>query len=330
MDGIKRVLVTGAAGNIGYAIIPLIASGQLLGPDQPIILHLLEIPPCKERLEGVRMEIEDCCFPLLKGIVATTDSKEAFTDIDIAILVGSVPRTAGMERKELLSKNGTIFREQGTLLNQYSKKNVKVAVIGNPANTNALIAQAYAPNIPKENFTAMTRLDHNRACALLASKTGTSYSNVKNVIIWGNHSSTQYPDVRHAVVNGKNAIEAINDDTWLKNEFISCIQQRGATIIKARGMSSAFSAAVAAVNHVHDWILGTPEGKWTSMGVSSDGSYGIPVGVIYSYPVICKYGKYEIVQNLKIDEYSRALMDKTYEELLSEKTEAYSFLGLSA
>lgn len=323
------MVITGAAGNIGYAIIPLIASGSLFGPNQSIILHLLEIPSCKERLEGVKMELEDCCFPLLKSIVATTDPKEAFTDVDIAILIGSVPRLAGMERKDLLSKNAAIFKEQGALLNEYGKKNVKVAVIGNPANTNALIAQAYAPNIPKENFTAMTRLDHNRACALLAFKTGSSYADVKNVIVWGNHSSTQYPDMRHASIAGKNAVEAVNDDSWLKNEFIPSIQQRGATIIKARGLSSAFSAAVAAVNHVHDWILGTPEGKWTSMAVPSDGSYGIPAGVIYSYPVTCSHGKYEIVQGLKIDEYSRALMDKTYEELLSEKTEAYKCLGLS-
>lgn len=280
------MLVTGAAGNIGYAIIPLIANGTLLGQNQPIILHLLDIPQCLEKLKGVQMEIEDCSFPLLKGVVATSDVTEAFTKVDFAFLVGAFPRLKDMERKDLLAKNAAIFKEQGKALSDFASKNVKVLVVGNPANTNALIAQKCAPNIPKENFSAMTRLDHNRALGFLSNKCNSPSSDIKNVIIWGNHSSTQYPDLRFAEVRGKGLVKEL---TNISNEdnlsFISSIQTRGAEIIKARGLSSAFSAAVAAVNHMHDWVFGTPEGEWTSMAITSDGSYGIKEGVIFSFPV---------------------------------------------
>jgi len=323
-----RVLVTGAAGNIGYSIIPLICNGTFLGSKQPIILHLLDIPPCADKLNGVRLEVEDCAFPLVKGIVSTVDVQEAFAGLDYAFLVGSFPRRDGMERKELLEKNAAIFKVQGKALSDYSKATVKVLVVGNPANTNALIAQACAPNIPKENFTAMTRLDHNRALGFLASKAGVTSSDVSNVIIWGNHSSTQYPDVSHATIAGQTATDKIKDETWLHGDFITSVQKRGAAIIKARGLSSAASAAVAAVDHMRDWALGTAAGTHVSMAVPSDGSYGIAPGVIYSFPCTTANGKYTIVQGLEISDFSRKLMDATHKELMDERKEAFAFLGL--
>lgn len=276
------------------------------------------------------MEIDDCAFPLLKGLVATTDVKTAFEKVDYAILIGAFPRKDGMERKDLLEKNAAIFKEQGKALNDYSSKDVKVLVVGNPANTNALIAQVCAPNLPKENFSAMTRLDQSRATSFIAKKAGVHSTSVKNITIWGNHSSTQYPDVSNATVDGKKVTDIIPDIEWLHGEFITSVQKRGASIISARGgLSSAFSAAVSAVNHMRDWIQGTPEGVYVSMGVPSDGSYDIPEGVIYSYPVTIKDGKYNIVQGLTIDEFSRKKMDETYKELKQEKDIAYSLLGLS-
>jgi NAD-dependent malate dehydrogenase len=322
------VLVTGAAGNIGYSIIPLICNGTFLGPNQTVILHLLDIPFCADKLNGVKLEVEDCAFPLVKGIVSTVDVKEAFTDLDYAFLVGSFPRRDGMERKELLEKNAAIFKAQGSALNEFSKKTVKVLVVGNPANTNALIAMSCAPSLPKENFSAMTRLDHNRALGFLAAKAGTAVSDISNVIIWGNHSSTQYPDVSHAIIAGAKATEKITDSNWLQTEFITSVQKRGAAIIKARGLSSAASAAVAAVDHMRDWALGTPAGKFVSMAVPSDGSYGIAEGVIYSFPVTTSNGSYKIVQGLEISDFSRKLMDATHKELQEERAEAFAFLGL--
>lgn len=307
---------------------PLIANGSFLGPDQPIILHLLDVEFCKDKLEGVRMEIEDCAFPLLKGIVATTNVEEAFSKIDFAFLVGAFPRRDGMERKDLLAKNASIFQEQGKALSDFANPNVRVVVVGNPANTNALICQRCAPNIPKENFTAMTRLDHNRAIALLGNKCNVESSKVKNMIIWGNHSSTQYPDSRFAEIEGSGKVTSQLQSDYLQGEFITTVQKRGAAIIKARGLSSALSAAFAAVSHMRDWVLGTKDGEWVSMGIPSDGSYGIPEGVIYSYPVSIKDGKYTIVQDLPIDDFSRDLMTKTHKELLEEKKEAFDFLKL--
>jgi len=323
-----RVLVTGAAGNIGYSIIPLICNGSFLGPDQPIILHILDIPPCLEKLQGVKMEVEDCAFPLLKGIVATVDVQEAFTDLDYAFLIGAFPRREGMERKELLAKNAAIFEVQGKALSDYSKKTVKVLVVGNPANTNALIAQRCAPNIPKENFSAMTRLDHNRAISMAASKAGVAPNEVSNVIIWGNHSSTQYPDLSHAKIAGAKATEKISDKSWIESEFITSVQKRGAAIIKARGLSSAASAAIAAVDHMRDWALGTPKGTHVSMAVVSDGSYGIEAGLVYSYPVTISNGAWSIVQGLEISEFSKGLMKATEKELTEERADAFAHLGL--
>lgn len=274
------------------------------------------------------MEIEDCAFPLLKGIVATTNVEEAFSKIDFAFLVGAFPRRDGMERKDLLAKNASIFQEQGKALSDFANPNVRVVVVGNPANTNALICQRCAPNIPKENFTAMTRLDHNRAIALLGNKCNVESSKVKNMIIWGNHSSTQYPDSRFAEIEGSGKVTSQLQSDYLQGEFITTVQKRGAAIIKARGLSSALSAAFAAVSHMRDWVLGTKDGEWVSMGIPSDGSYGIPEGVIYSYPVSIKDGKYTIVQDLPIDDFSRDLMTKTHKELLEEKKEAFDFLKL--
>ncbi|EFC46229.1 malate dehydrogenase [Naegleria gruberi] len=318
-----KVLVTGAAGQICYSLIGMIASGQMLGFDQPIILHLLEVPVAMDALKGVCMEITDSAYPLVKKVVATSDYQEAFTDIDVCIMVGAMPRKDGMERKDLLEKNASIFKGQGEALEKYSKKSVKVLVVGNPANTNCLIAKTYAPSIPAENFSALTRLDHNRAKAQVADRLGVNVSDVHNVTIWGNHSSTQYPDVSHGYVtiNGekKSITEAVNDDAWLKGDFISTVQKRGAAVIAARKLSSATSAAKAIVDHVHDWVLGTPEGEWVSMAIPSDGSYGIPEGVIYSFPVTCKDGVVTIVQGLKIDDFSRNKMEVTDKELREEK-----------
>jgi len=319
-----RVLITGAAGQITYSLIFLVAKGDFLGPDTPIILHLLDIPFCQEALGGVVLEITDCAFPLVRGVVATTDVKEAFSGIDYALMVGAFPRKEGMERKDLLMKNAAIFKEQGAALDQYAKKTVKVLVVGNPANTNAYLAMTNAPSIPRENFSALTRLDHNRAKAQIAARLGLSIGAVHNVVIWGNHSSTQYPDVSHGYVCGENGNktpikDAIKDHAWLQGEFITIVQQRGAVIIKARKLSSAASAAKAIIDHMRDWVFGTPEGEYISMAVCSDGSYGVPKDLIYSFPVICKGGKYSIVQGLSIDDFSRSKMDLTAKELEEEK-----------
>lgn len=313
-----RVAITGAAGQIGYQLSFRIASGQMLGPDQPVILQLLEIAPALDALKGVAMELEDCAFPTLAGVIATDQADVAFKDIDYALLVGAKPRGPGMERADLLMGNAQIFSAQGKALNDNANKDAKILVVGNPANTNALIAQQNAPDLNPANFTAMTRLDHNRAMAQLANNSGKHTTDVKGMIIWGNHSATQYPDIDHCTIGGQPASEAA-DAAWLKNDFIPVVQQRGAAIIKARGLSSAASAASAAIDHIHDWALGTPAGEWTSMAVPSDGSYGIEPGVIYSYPVTCTDGKYEIVQGLAISDFSRGLMDATDKELREER-----------
>lgn len=313
-----RVTITGAAGQIGYQLSFRIASGQLLGPDQPVILQLLEIPPALPALEGVVMELDDCAFDTLAGIVATDDANVAFKDADYALLVGARPRGPGMERKDLLEANAAIFSVQGKAINDHANRDIKVLVVGNPANTNALIASSNAPDIDPRNFTAMTRLDHNRAIAQLAAKTGSHVSDIRKMTIWGNHSATQYPDINHATVTGNDARNLV-DRGWLEDDFIPVVQQRGAAIIKARGASSAASAASAAIDHIHDWALGTPDGDWVSMAIPADGSYGIEPGVIYSFPVRCSNGDYEIVQDLDIDEFSRERMDATEVELREER-----------
>ena len=313
-----RVAITGAAGQIGYQLAFRIASGQMLGSDQPVVLQLLEITPALDALKGVVMELDDCAFPTLAGIVASDDPNEAFKDTDYALLVGARPRGPGMERKDLLEANAAIFSVQGKALNDYASRDVKVLVVGNPANTNALIAQSNAPDLDARNFTAMTRLDHNRAMAQLATKTGKHVNDIKQMIIWGNHSATQYPDVSHATVDGKAAGSLVEHD-WLIDEFIPVVQQRGAAIIQARGASSAASAASAAIDHVRGWALGTPEGDWVSMAVPADGSYGIDPGIVYSFPVRCAGGDYEIVQGLDIDDFSRGRMDDTEKELREER-----------
>ncbi len=322
-----RVAVTGAAGQIGYSLLFRIASGQLLGDDQPVILHLLDITPALGALKGVAMELDDCAFPLLQGIVQTDDPNEAFGDVNFALLVGARPRSKGMERKDLLEANGGIFKPQGKALSDNAADDVRILVVGNPANTNALIAMNNAPNIPNGRFTAMTRLDHNRAMAQLAQKTGTTVNDVTKMTIWGNHSATQYPDLFHAEVNGQNAAALVNDQAWLEGEFIPTVQQRGAAIIEARGLSSAASAANAAIDHVRTWALGSAEGDWVSMAIPSDGSYGVPEGLISSFPVTCSGGEYSIVQGLDIDDFSRARIDASVAELAEER-DAVSELGL--
>ncbi len=313
-----RIAVTGAAGQIGYALLFRIAAGDMLGTDQPVILHLLEITPALGALNGVVMELNDCAFPLLADVITTDDPNVAFKDVDYALLVGAMPRKDGMERKDLLEANGGIFAPQGKAINDHAARDVKVLVVGNPANTNALIAQQNAPDLDPKCFTAMVRLDHNRAMSQLAEKTGAHSTDVKNVIIWGNHSSTQYPDLNHATVKGASAMEQVDRD-WYENTFIPEVQQRGAAIIKARGASSAASAASAAIDHMRSWALGTPDGEYVSMAIPSDGSYGIEEGVIFGYPVICKDGKYEIVQGLEIDEFSQNRLDITNKELREER-----------
>ncbi|HEY8010069.1 MAG TPA: malate dehydrogenase [Rudaea sp.] len=313
-----RIVVTGAAGQIGYALLFRIAAGDMLGKDQPVILHLLEITPALPALNGVVMELNDCAFPLLAGVVATDDLNVAFKDVDYALLVGARPRGPGMERKDLLEANGAIFSPQGKALNDHAKRTVKVLVVGNPANTNSLIAQQNAPDLDPNCFTAMVRLDHNRALSQLAEKTGAHTTDIRKVTIWGNHSSTQYPDLHHATVKGAAALTLV-DQGWYKDTFIPTVQQRGAAIIKARGASSAASAASAAIDHMRTWALGSADGDWASMGVPSDGSYGIAPGVIYGYPVTVKDGKFSIVQGLVINEFSRARMDATDKELREER-----------
>ena len=313
-----RVTITGAAGNIGYALAFRIAAGDMLGADQPVILQLLEITPALDALKGVAMELNDCAFPLLRGIVTTDDANVAFKDCNYALLVGARPRGPGMERKDLLAANGAIFGPQGKALNDHAARDVKVLVVGNPANTNALIAQAAAPDLNPRNFTAMTRLDHNRALSQLAEKTGTHSTDIAKMTIWGNHSSTQYPDISHATVQGKPAKDLV-EESWYKDTFIPVVQQRGAAIIKARGAASAASAASAAIDHMRSWALGTEGDDWVSMAVPSDGSYGIAPGIIYSYPCRCKNGDYEIVQGLDINAFSREKMDATERELREER-----------
>ncbi|MBN6040164.1 malate dehydrogenase [Amycolatopsis sp. 195334CR] len=322
-----NVTVTGAAGQIGYALLFRIASGQLLGPDTPVRLRLLEIPQAVKAAEGTALELEDGAFPLLAGTDIFDDAKQAFSGANVALLVGARPRTKGMERGDLLEANGGIFKPQGEAINAGAAEDIKVLVVGNPANTNALIAQAHAPDVPAERFTAMTRLDHNRALAQLSKKLGVPVSEIKKLTIWGNHSATQYPDVFHAEVAGKNAAEAVNDQAWLSDTFIPTVAKRGAAIIEARGASSAASAASAAIDHVHTWVNGTPEGDWTSAAVVSDGSYGVPEGLISSFPVTARDGKYEIVQGLEIDEFSRGRIDASVQELVEER-DAVKKLGL--
>jgi malate dehydrogenase len=312
------VTITGAAGNIGYALAFRVASGQMLGADQPINLNLLEIPAAAAAVQGVVMELNDCAFPTLNKVTATSDASVAFKDCEFGMLVGARPRGPGMERKDLLLENAKIFSAQGKALDAVASRSVRVLVVGNPANTNSLIAQRNAPSLSSKNFTAMTRLDHNRGLAQVTEKTGAGLADVKKVIIWGNHSATQYPDLNHATVGGKPALSLV-DDAWFKGTFIPTVQQRGAAIIKARGTSSAASAASAALDHIHDWMLGTKDGDWVSMGIPSDGSYGIPEGVIYSYPVTCKGGEYSIVQGLEISDFSREKMVATHRELLEER-----------
>lgn len=313
-----RVTVTGAAGQISYSLLFRIAAGQMLGTDQPVILQLLEITPALEALKGVAMELEDCAFPLLAGIVQTDDANVAFKDTDFALLVGARPRGPGMERKDLLEANAAIFSAQGKAIDANASRDIKVLVVGNPANTNALIAQRNAPSINPRQFTAMTRLDHNRAMSQLADKTGTTINDVTNMTIWGNHSATQYPDLHHTKVNGKTAIDLVEQD-WYEADFIPTVQQRGAAIIAARGASSAASAANAAISHMRTWALGTAEGDWASMGIYSDGSYGITEGLIYSFPCVCKNGDWSIVQGLEINDFSRGKMQATEQELTEER-----------
>jgi malate dehydrogenase len=322
-----NVTVTGAAGQIGYSLLFRIAAGHLLGPDVPVKLRLLEITPALKAAEGTAMELDDCAFPLLRGIEITDDLKTAFDGSNVALLVGAMPRKAGMERGDLLSANGGIFKPQGRAINDHAAEDIRVLVVGNPANTNALIAASNAPDVPKTRFTAMTRLDHNRAVAQLAKKTGAAVTEISNLTIWGNHSATQYPDIFHAKVGGRNAAEAVNDQAWLENDFIPTVAKRGAAIIDARGLSSAASAASAALDHVRTWFQGTAEGDWTSMGIVSDGSYGVPAGLVSSFPVTTGNGDYQIVQGLEIDEFSQGRIDASVAELVSERDEVAK-LGL--
>jgi malate dehydrogenase len=322
-----RVAVSGAAGQIGYSLLFRIASGAMLGPDTPVILQMLEVTPALKALDGVRMELDDCAFPLLAGTVCTDDANVAFGDADVVMLVGAMPRKAGMERADLLSANGGIFKPQGRALSASANKDVKILVVGNPANTNALIAMNNAPDLDNGRFTAMTRLDHNRAMSQLAAKTGTTVSDVTKMTIWGNHSTTQYPDLFHAEVNGKNAYELVNDHAWVDGTFIPTVAKRGAAIIEARGASSAASAANAAVDHIRSWSLGTAAGDWVSMAVPSDGSYGVPEGLISSFPCTCKDGVYSIVKGLEIDDFSRGKIDASTGEL-EEERQAVRELGL--
>jgi len=322
-----RVTVTGAAGQIGYAAIFRIANGIMLGSDQPIILQLLDLPQAQEMLRGVMMELEDCAFPLLQQVIITDDPKIAFRDTEIAMLIGARPRSKGMERKDLIEANGAIFTAQGKLLNEYAERHVKVLVVGNPANTNALIAMKNAPDLDSRNFTAMMRLDHNRAIAQVAQKLFQPIQDIKKIVVWGNHSGTQYPDLDHAEIRGRPVRKLLTDQNWVVNEFIPTVQKRGAAVIEARGLSSAASAANAAIAHMHDWILGSHHHNWVSMAVPSDGSYGIPEGVVYGFPVKCKQGEYQIVQGLEISEQSNERMQNSYRELLEEREHVKDMLA---
>jgi malate dehydrogenase len=322
-----KVAVTGAAGQIGYSLLFRLASGSLLGPDTPIQLQLLEITPALKALEGVVMELEDCAFPTLAGVEIGDDPTKIFDGVNLALLVGARPRGPGMERSDLLEANGAIFTAQGKALNEVAADDVRIGVTGNPANTNALIALSNAPDIPAERFSALTRLDHNRAISQLAAKTGAKVTDIKKMTIWGNHSATQYPDIFHAEIAGKNAAEVVNDQDWIENVFIPTVAKRGAAIIDARGSSSAASAASATIDAARDWLTGTPEDDWVSMAVRSDGSYGIPEGIVYSYPVTTRNGDWEIVQGLDINDFSRGKMDATAAELIEER-DAVTELGL--
>jgi len=327
MNAPIRVTITGAAGQIGYATLFRIANGDMLGYNQPVILQLLDLPQAQTMLRGVMMELEDCAFPLLQQIIITDDPKVAFRDTEIALLIGARPRGKGMERKDLLEANGAIFSEQGKLLNEHAQRHVKVLVVGNPANTNALIAMKNAPDLDPRNFTAMMRLDHNRAVAQVAQKLFQPIQDIQKMIVWGNHSGTQYPDLDHAEIRGKLVRSLLQDQDWVENEFIPTVQNRGAAVIEARGLSSAASAANAAISHIHDWMLGAHHNNWVTMGVPSDGSYGIPEGVIYGFPVRCKQGEYRIVQGLRISEQERKHMENSYRELAEEREHVKHLLG---
>ena len=313
-----KVAVTGAAGQIGYSLLFRIASGEMLGPDQPVIIQLVDIPPAMKAVAGVMMELDDCAFPLLAGMESADNPKDGFKDTDIALLVGAMPRKKGMLRKDLLEANGKIFTGQGAALNEVASRDVKVLVVGNPANTNAYITMKNAPDLNPKNFTAMVRLDQNRAMSQVAAKTGKTVNDIKKMTIWGNHSATQYPDLFNAEVGGESVAGLVNDQDWLENTFIPTVQKRGAAIIEARGLSSAASAANAAIDHVHDWVLGTPDGDWASMGVVSDGNYGVPEGIIYGFPCTCSGGEWSIVQDLPVNDFSRGKMDATGAELQEE------------
>ena len=322
-----KVAVTGAAGQIGYSLLFRIASGAIYGPDTPVELRLLEITPALKALEGVVMELDDCAFPTLAGVEIGDDANTIFDGVNLALLVGARPRTAGMERGDLLSANGAIFTAQGKALNEVAASDVRIGVTGNPANTNALIAMSNAPDIPTERFSALTRLDHNRAISQLAAKTGATVTDIKKMTIWGNHSATQYPDIFHAEIGGKIAAEVVNDQSWIENDFIPTVAKRGAAIIEARGSSSAASAASATIDAARNWLHGSPDGDWVSMAVRSDGSYGVPEGLVYSFPIVTKDGSWEIVQGLEINEFSREKMDATAAELIDERS-AVTELGL--
>lgn len=326
MNNPARVAITGAAGNIGYALAFRIAAGDMLGPDQPVLLQLIEIPPALEALKGVEMELRDCAFPLLADVVVTAELDEGFKDTDFALLVGAKPRGPGMERADLLSANGKIFGPQGKAINDHADKDVKVLVVGNPANTNALIASAHAPDLDPRQFTCMMRLDHNRALSQLAEKTNTHVNDIQRMIVWGNHSASQYPDISHCTIRGRPAADLVSRN-WYRDEFIPTVQQRGAAIIKARGASSAASAASAAIDHMRTWVQGTPAGDWVSMGIPADGSYGIEAGIMYSFPVTCTSGRYEIVQDLEIDDFSREKMQTTEQELREERSAVEDLVG---
>ncbi len=322
-----RIAVTGAAGQIGYSLLFRIASGAMLGADQPVVLSLLDITPAMTALRGVVMELDDCAFPLLAGVEISDDPQVAFRDVSVALLVGARPRSKGMERKDLLEANGAIFTAQGNALNEVASRDVRVLVVGNPANTNAYIALCNAPSLPPQNFTAMMRLDHNRTLSQLSTRLGKPVADLRKVTVWGNHSATQYPDVFQAEVGGQRLWPLINDEAWLTGTLIPTVQKRGAAIIEARGLSSAASAANAAIDHVRDWVLGTPAGDWVTMGIPADGSYGIPEGVLYGYPVTCQGGRYEIVKGIDLSDFSRARMQATHDELLEERSGVAHLLG---
>ncbi|XP_066343539.1 malate dehydrogenase, cytoplasmic-like [Miscanthus floridulus] len=326
-----KVLVTGAAGQIGYAIVAMIARGLMLGPDQPVVLHMLDIPKSAETLNGVRMELIDAALPLLRGVVATSDEAEAFRGVNFAVLIGGWPRKEGMQRKDLIAKNVPIYQSQASALQQHAAPDCKVLVVANPANTNALVLKEFAPAVPAKNITCLTRLDHNRALGQISEKLGVHVGDVRNAIVWGNHSSTQFPDASHATARTQHGempvVELIADEKWLKEEFVSVVQQRGEAVIKARKQSSSLSAASAACDHMRDWILGTPKGTWVSMGVYSDGSYGVPEGIFYSFPVTCDKGEWSIVQGLEVDDFARSKMELSANELDEERSMAYEFVS---